>query len=359
MTKATFTAALLASCVALGFSATGAQAADAGAFIENTTVGGTMFFDFTNINQKVNGVSQPTNGSNVDVKRFYLTAAHEFDKVWSANLTTDFNYVSNDSQTQLYVKKAYLQAKFSDAFVARVGSSDTPWVPFVEKVYGYRFIEQVVVDRTKYGTSTDWGVHAGGKLANGMVEYAVSALNGAGYKKLTRSKSVDFEGRISFTPLAGITLGAGGYTGKLGQNVEGAAPRHTAQRATALVAYSNAMFRIGGEYFYAKNWGAPLASVADDSSEGFSAFGSFNVTPELAVFGRYDHVKPKRVSAPSLKENYFNVGAIYNVRKNIDIALVYKRDKAENGTISTGNGTIGGSVDGTYDEFGLFGMVKF
>lgn len=354
MTKATFTTALLASCFALGLSATAAKAADA-----KTTVGGTMFFDFTNINQKQNGVSQTTNGTNVDVKRFYLTAAHDFDNVWSANLTTDFNYVSNDSQTQLYVKKAYLQAKFNDAFVARVGASDTPWVPFVEKLYGYRFIEQVVVDRTKFGTSTDWGVHVGGKLANGMVEYAVSALNGAGYKKLTRSKSVDFEGRISVVPVSGFTLGVGGYTGKLGTNIEGAAPRHTAQRATALVAYGNAMFRIGGEYFYAKNWGSPLASVADDSSDGFSVFGSFNVTPEIALFGRYDHVQPKRDSAPSLKDNYFNVGAVYNVRKNIDIALVYKRDKAENGTISTGNGTIGGSVDGTYDEFGLFGMVKF
>ncbi|MGH8321425.1 MAG: hypothetical protein ACRESI_05665, partial [Gammaproteobacteria bacterium] len=86
-----------------------------------TTVGGTMFTDFTDLNQDV--MSQSTAGSTstssnsygIDVKRFYLIVGHNFDDIWSANLTTDFNYVSADKETQLFVKKAYVQAKLSNA----------------------------------------------------------------------------------------------------------------------------------------------------------------------------------------------------------------------------------------------------
>ncbi len=46
--------------------------------------------------------------------------------------TTDFQYVGNDGVTNVYIKKAYVQAKLSDALVFRAGSADLPWVPFVE-----------------------------------------------------------------------------------------------------------------------------------------------------------------------------------------------------------------------------------
>jgi hypothetical protein len=341
----------LVSCLAAGLGASAAGAAEA-----STTIGGKMYFDFTNINQKSDGVDTTAKGTNLDVKRFYLTAAHTFDDIWSANFTTDFNYVSADQQTQLYVKKAYLQAKFDDAFVARIGSADLPWVPFVEELYGLRYIENVAIDRTKYGTSADWGMHLGGKFANGMAGYAISVVNGAGYKKLSRSKSVDFEGRLSFSPLKEVTLAVGGYTGKLGKDIQGTVTYHTAQRVTALAAYTK--FRVGGEYFHAKNWNN-VTTVGTDSSEGYSAFGSYNVTPQIGVFARYDHVKPKKDTNSSLKENYYNVGVSYSPRKDIDLALVYKHDKAENGTIATSNGTIGGVVDGTYNEIGLWGQFKF
>jgi hypothetical protein len=65
-----------------------------------------------------------------------------------------------------------------------------------------------------------------------------------------------------------------------------------------------------------------------------------------------------------LKDNYFNVGISYSPAKIVDFALVYKRDKADNGFLSTSNGTIGGLAqalgsNGTYDEIGLFGQVRW
>ncbi len=66
---------------------------------ESTVITGKMFADFSNIDLKNDGVESTANGTGIDVKRFYLGATHNFDDIWSVNVTTDFNYVANDSET--------------------------------------------------------------------------------------------------------------------------------------------------------------------------------------------------------------------------------------------------------------------
>jgi hypothetical protein len=337
-----------------------AVAADSG---ESTTISGKIYADFTNIDLTNNGVNSPANGTGIDVKRFYLGATHNFDDIWSANLTTDFNYVSNDSETQLYVKKAFIQAKLSDALVLRAGSADLPWVPFVEDLYGLRFVENVIIDRLKFGTSADWGIHALGKVADGKVNYDAAIINGAGYKNPTRTNSMDMEVRVGFVPLAGLNLALGGYSGKLGKDIEGGAPTlHTAQRIDALAAYVAGPLRLGAEYFQAKNW-AQVTTVATDKADGFSVWGSYNFNPKLGVFARADSAKTSKDLNSDLKDEYFNVGLVSHPRKNIDIALVYKHEKVTGGgVINTTNGNIGSAIgtgEGKYDEVGLWAQAAF
>lgn len=337
---------------------------DAPGWWGSTTISGKAYFNVSNIDQKSDGVNSSQNGTQAELKRFYVGIDHKFNDIFSANITTDIRYNANGTSKDdlVYVKKAYVQAKLSPALFVRVGSADLPWVPFVEGVYGYRFVENTVIDRTKFGTSADWGVHAGGTFANGLVSYAVSAINGAGYKTLSRSSdSIDLEGRISINPMKVFTVAIGGYTGKLGKsaaNLPDTATPHTAQRFDALVAYTGKRARLGVEYFAADNW-TSVTSPVKDHADGWSAFGSFAFTPKIGVFGRYDWVKPNKDTHPTLKDEYFNVGLNYKPVPPLDLALVYKRDRAENGLIATSNGTIGGVTQGTYDEIGLFGQVAF
>lgn len=324
---------------------------------DDTVISGRMYYNISNIEQKSNGNRVAPSGTGFDIKRFYVGVDHKFNDVFSGNVTTDVNYVSNDSETQVYIKKAYLQAKLSDALTIRLGSADLPWVPFAEDVYGYRWVENTLIDRDKFGTSADWGVHVLGKLADGHISYAVSAIDGAGYKAPLRSESIDLEGRISAN-FSNITLAVGGYTGKLGKNVEGLATQHTAERFNALAAYTTKTYRLGVEYFNATNWNN-VTTAAKDSSEGYSVFGSYNFTDKISAFGRYDWVKPADDTNDDLKDNYFNIGVSYSPTKIVDFGLVYKRDKVENGTWSTSNGSIGGSDEGTYDEVGLFGQFRW
>jgi hypothetical protein len=322
---------------------------------DSTQVSGRMYFNLSNVDIEKDGGKVAPSGTGFDIKRFYVGVDHKFDDVFSGNITTDVQYNSAEGLTQIYIKKAYLQAKLSDALTVRLGSADLPWIPFAEDVYGYRFIENSVADRDKFGTSADWGVHAMGKL--GVFNYAVSAINGAGYKSPVRSKSIDLEGRVS-TSLNGFTVGVGGYTGKLGKDAQGVATFHRAERFDAIAAYKTKRFGIGAEYFATKNWNN-VTTAAGDKADGVSVFGSFNFTPQISAFGRYDHVRPARDTKPGQKDNYFNLGINYEPVKIVDLALVYKRDKIDNGLLATSNGTLGGVLNGTYDEIGLFGQFRW
>src|SRR5215471_14458425 len=162
----------MAVALASSAVATSAFAADDAA---NTTIGGSVFMDVSHIslqNQNAAGtyVDTPPSGFGFDVKRFYFIVNHTFDDVWSANLTTNAqfstastatvctaggtpptcngttsaltNQNTSGGVTEVMIKKLYLEGKFSPAFVTRIGAADTPWIPWVEGLYGYRYIEK-------------------------------------------------------------------------------------------------------------------------------------------------------------------------------------------------------------------------
>jgi len=350
----------------------------------DTKISGKAFFNVSNIDQTSTDLAGNTtddvlnhgspNGTQAELKRFYLGVDHKFNDMFSANLTTDFRYNANGTSKDVlvYVKKAFVQAKFDPAAILRIGAADLPWVPFDEGVYGYRFVENTLIDRTKFGTSSDWGVHLLGTFGKGLVNYQVSAINGAGYKTLSRTgNTIDLEGRVDVHPVKNVVLAAGAYSGKLGKSNDAVNVNHRATRFNALAAYTDKRFRAGVEYFTAKNWNnittaiepLPAPATVNDKAHGWSAFGSFVINPQFNVFGRYDWVKPTHIelagTGGSVKDQYLNLGVDYKPIAPLDFALVYKRDRANNGFISTSNGNIGGLDHGIYSEIGLFGQLAF
>ena len=377
-------------------------------WFDSTSISGRMYFNFSNVSQRVNGVRPAgnpagiTNGTGFNIKRFYFGVDHKFSDVFAANLTMDVsNVIGQTANTNFqnvtapagggtvanaalvgkgfYIKKAYLQAKLDPALVIRLGAADTPWVPYVEGLYGYRHIENTLIDRTAFGTSADWGIHLLGDVAGGLISYQFSVVDGAGFRNVKITKSVDFEGRVSAS-YKGFFAGVGGYSGKRGNDTQGAVITlpaggglpirttgiRTAQRIDGVVGYKDKLFTVGAEYFHAKNWNN-TNTVATDKSDGYSAFANVNFAEKWSVFGRYDRVKPVKRTNDNLKDEYYNVGIQWEPVKIVDLALVYKRERVRNGTIGTSNGTIGGANPagsltggrGTYNEIGLFGQLRF
>lgn len=334
-----------------------AKAAD----FPNTKLGIRVYADFSSKENKddFTGNKSADSGVGVDVKRTYFTLTHQFDKMWSAVFQSDIGD-QGTKRYDVFVKKAYIQAQFAPLAAFRIGSADTPWIPYVENLYGMRYVEQTLTDRLTFGNSADWGLHLFG--GNSFVNYQVSALNGRGYSNPTRSKSVDFEGRLGITPVAGLNLGVGGYSGKLGADTEPVPALHTAQRMDATVAYATDAFRIGGEYFEATNW-KNVATVAKDKADGYSVWGQFNFTPEFGIFGRYDGAKPSKDLKPNLKETYYNAGFQWTVNKAFAASLVYKYDEVKGGTFSTGDagstGSSNANFKGKFSEIGLYTVYNF
>ncbi|HXO20317.1 MAG TPA: carbohydrate porin [Thermoanaerobaculia bacterium] len=327
-----------------------------------TKIGGRVYADFSDKENKdkQTGVKSGDSGVGVDVKRFYFTASHDFDKTWSALFQSDIGD-QGTKRYDVFVKKAYLQAKVAPEATFRLGSADTPWIPFVESLYGFRYVEQTLTDHLSFGASADWGLHFLGKAGGDLVSYQFSAENGRGYSNPARSKSVDFEGRIGIEPIKGLNLAVGGYTGKRGLETDAAPAKHTASRSDALVAYVSDRFRVGGELFNAKNWNS-VTTVPTDKSDGYSVWGSVGLTGPFTLFGRYDEAKPSKDLKPDLKLTYYNAGLQWRANKSFAGSLVYKFEEVKGGTFSTGNGTIG-SVNalnkGQYNEIGIFAVYDF
>ncbi len=326
-----FTSLLLSAAtgaLALAAFAGSAQADDA-------VLSGRIYADFSNISNKVDGVESngtagfgipASNGTGFDVKRFYVGIDKKFTDTWSLNVTTDFQYSSAISATEVYIKKAYIQGTFSPAFIVRAGAADLPWIPYAEDIYGYRYVENTVADRTKFGTSADWGLHFLGKL-NDNFSYQVSVINGNGYKNPTRTKTMDVEGRLS-AKFDQWNFAVGGYTGKLGQEVPGTATPQTASRFNALAAYTGDRAKFGVEYFSANDFSGTLVkSTTPDKADGTSLFGSYRITPVYTIFGRVDSTKLSKTITPAKKDDYYNLGIEWLAFKGVAFSAVVKHDK--------------------------------
>ena len=291
--------------------------------------------------------------------------------------------------TEVMIKKLYLQAKFDPGFIVRAGSYDMPWDPFVESLYGYRYVEKLTTDRLGFSNTTDWGANVGGAFGDhDLLSYSLSAVNGGGYKNPTRTKYVDFEGRVAVKPVPWLTAGVGYYSGHLGQvnATNQDFPTNKASRIDAVLGVVFQGLRVGVEYFEAKNYKTvkDLATSAygtssivtssgkppvSDKADGFSSWVSYAFAQNTwSVFARYDEAKLSKDVAPDLKDKYFNVGVAYKPIKQLDFALVYKKEKVDNGSASISAGNANGSIliggatgttNGTYDEVGVFTRWAF
>lgn len=375
----------------------------------NTSIGGLVYADVSDITQQQNGTDVPPTGVGFDIKRAYLIVDHTFSNIWSADLTTDAQYISSTAGTgftnsttsnsggvtELYIKLLYLQARFNDSFVFRAGSYNDSWINYSQNLYGFRYLDKVSDERLGYANSADWGLHASGVVgAEGLVNYDFAILDGGGYKNPTRTREPDYEGQVGVKPLSWLNIGAGFYAGHLGQITEANAPyaRNTATRWDALVAVLSGPLRLGAEYFDARNYKAASAStgvlsgpggvvvassatgsVANDRAEGYSSWVSYTFVPRWTAFGRFDRSHLSLDVDPRLIDTYYNLGIQYEPIRAIDVALVFKHENVRDGTISVGGAdanasyTIGGSAaagtgaktSGEFNEVGVYTQYRF
>lgn len=345
----------LASISSLGLATR--AAADEGEWTDHFSFHGRIYADASWLENEDKGTNTKSDntGFGTDVKRFYLEFGWKVDDIWSAKIVTDIGD-KGTKRYDVFVKKAYLEAKFSPMAVLQIGSTDQPWIPFVEGLYGYRYLENTQVDRQGFGTSADWGVHLKG---GDTFEYSVAVVNGRGYSDPTRSGSVDFEGRISFKPSDNFTFGVGGYSGKLGKDTDADPAMNTATRLNAAIDYKSDRFHIGGEYFQADDW-KQVTSPSSDSSDGFSIWTSIPLS-KAELFARYDQTDPSKDLNPGLSSDYYHVGVQFKPAKLLLMAIAYKHTTVDsgNGGTAAGVGSSEPNSKGESNELGVWFQYKW
>lgn len=358
---------LAAAALVLGFC--GSARADVAIGDGKLEFSGKVFADLS-YRQNVDdaGKGTPSDGTGLDLKRFYFTADYTYGDHLNARFRSDIG--DENGRYDIFVKNAYLQVTLLPALWIRAGSADMPWVPLVEDRYGFRYVENELLDRTGFGTSADWGLHVGGEVRGGLLGYQLSVVNGRGYGDPTRSQAPTLEARISSAFLDHLIAAIGGQVGTLGQKLAGVPTAHTAIRLDGLVAWSSPRVRVGAEGFYGKDDSKSIVTGAalEDASVGVSGWAGVQVAPTLAptVFARADFLQPSMDVNPDMKELYFDAGIQITPWKPLQLALVYKRDHVSTGalpgTIKTSNATIGSRVTnsgGTYQEVGLWSQLVF
>jgi len=109
------------------------------------------------------------------------------------------------------------------------------------------FVEALAMDR-------DIGLMAFGEVAEGL-NYHLALMNGTGKNTEDDNKGKDIIGRVTYEPMAYVTLGAGFVSGNSATDVEGA-DDNTKTRYGADIEVRYRDFLAQGEYIYGKDVGA-------------------------------------------------------------------------------------------------------
>ncbi len=349
-------AIVMAAGLGVATAQAGAAPGSLGYLGAHTTLGMKFYLDTSYIQNQSDGQNVDSTGYGTDVKRGYLVLNTDFNDQWSMKFQTDFNYKSVVGETVVYLKNLYLQRDLGQGMKLRIGVANMPWIPHDEGLYRFRYVENTLIDRTHFGNSADWGLHLLG--GQGRLNWQVSLVNGGGYKHPERSKGMDIAARVGYRVYRGLHLVVGAYAGDRGESRYPSGVQNTTTRYDAALAYEARRFNAGVEYFYADDWTTVLTPQSD-SADGYSVFGSYSLRPDVAVFARYDYVKPSKDLNPGLKNQYYNAGVQFIISKHIRLAAVYKYSKVDNGFFKTSNGTIGGTSSGKYQEIGLWMQASF
>ena len=329
-------------------------------------VEGLVFTDLTRATSKTDGV-RSARSTGVNVSRTYLTTKYSFNSDWMFRVTLDSvlepgNLKKNNN---IFLKYAYVQGKLlGDAAVLRLGLSHTPWIDHEEHLWGHRYLSNVLTDTLGYEASSDTGIGLKGKLADGMVDYWVVAVNGGGYGNTKKHDAMDFSGRIGLHLMEGLTIDAqyrAGYHGK--RDFGAVAPAGKQTLGQFMVTYGDHGYRVGVNYIVDRDdtGATDKAKKAHFKNTAYSIWGYSKVMDGFGLVGRYDREDGQPINGLTAgqfkqKRTRYLLGVEDSPTKHVDFTLGYDNTKYTNkGYVSTA--TAGATTEDT--KVGLWSQFKF
>jgi len=179
-----------------------------------------------------------------------------------------------------FVKDLWVEWQYSGDHSATVGVTPPPAFELSQDAWGYRSLEETILDRRGIVDSRDFGLRLDGPLlADGDVRYALMYANNSEVRpEQNRNKRV--YGRLSATPTEeALTLAAGADYAELRDR------RDRRLRLSAFAGYEAERLRVGLEGYRAATRLTDTTSVRE---YGASLFGHVQVTRTWGLVARLD-----------------------------------------------------------------------
>ncbi len=236
----------------------------------------------------------------------------------------DQSTVFTGGKVGVFVKDAYLKWKgiFSGSDLT-IGIQPTPAFEASEGVWGYRSLEKTIQDLRGAVSSRDFGLSLRGKIdEEGMFSYWFLVGNNAGTGAAESDKYKRWYLSLQAKPFTNFVVTVFSDYSAIAPGVKGA---DKDKATTTLFAGYNVKgeYSIGVEAFSQSGKNGyttvtPNVSTATLVSQGYSIFGSYFVTPEIAGVVRYDMYDPNTAGNKKADvKNLLIAGASWAVDKNV------------------------------------------
>lgn len=235
-----------------------------------------------------------SNANGFRLSRAYLTIIGKVSKEFSGKLTLDEAYsdpaVSN-GRGNVFVKYLYGVYSPVDNIAIRLGLTETPWIPYEEGLWNYRFVSETAPDYEGFMPSSDWGLAIVGDLFDKLVDYHIMFSNGEGYQAQQNGRGYAGAARIALNvkPFIFDIFG-------MDENMHNGIPDYNPKRAIVMLVYSNSIMRVAGDWM----WADDHITIADQNKAkfnhgyGYEFWGFMRIPGEekIRIFARYLFMKP-------------------------------------------------------------------
>lgn len=311
-------------------------------------VGVTLFADYTYIDtpKRKDDEGRDINFSAFQIGRAYINVTGQFSHIFAFRITPDITRANSTTgsttglPTGSYtfrLKLAYGQVNLDDwttrGTYVRFGMHDTPWIPFAEGIYRYRFQGTIFSDREGFLSSADTGITVRFNFPMNYGDIHTGVYNGEGFGNAEVNSQKAFQARLSVRPAPGVPIARGLRLHVFydGDHYERDAKR---ERFIAAVTFEHPYVNIGGEYLDAKD--QTRITVPELARDGFSVW----VTPRTP-FGieglfRYDELNQNKDLSPKPKKKRTIAGIAYwpplQGGKSVAFLVDYEETKFSNQT---------------------------
>lgn len=278
-----------------------------------------------------------------EVTRAYIDVRASVPGGIGLRLTSDVFRVSDSTSNadgSLGLRLKYGYATYTPAgspLTFKLGLIHTPWLDWVEGMYGYRMQGTMPMERNHYFNSADIGAGVDGAWANQKVNMQVGVYNGEGYHGGVGDGRKDIAGRVSVRLLesddhgsrGGLRLTGFGQYGK--PNTGG-----TRFRAIGMLSYHTHRFTVAAQAAAAAD---SVASSTDlTKSRLFAGWGVYRMPDSpVAILARVD-LHDANIDAPGDITTRIIGGVSYDLSTNVRLLLNVDNAIYQSGASALTNG---------------------